>query len=317
VANAMLAAPVNPNGRDNSDVVRPWINGLDLTRRPRGMWIIDFGVDMPEGDAAMFEAPFEFVTQHVRLSRQQSRTTQPAWWLHERPRPELRNALAPLRRFIATPRVAKHRLFVWLDHRTLPDSATIAIAREDEYFLGVLHSKLHELWALGLGTSLEDRPRYTPTTTFETFPFPWAPGQEPSADSRVEAIAEAARSLATQRAAWLNPVGASEEVLKTRTLTNLYNARPTWLELAHENLDRAVLDAYGWPDNLSDAELLELLFALNRERAEAEARAGGQLPLPEPAVVGKERFRRRTRRTEEPSGEETSTSRGRGRRRPA
>jgi hypothetical protein len=112
-------------------------------------------------------------------------------------------------------------------------------------------------------------------------------------------------------------VGASEEVLKTRTLTNLYNARPTWLELAHENLDRAVLDAYGWPDNLSDAELLELLFALNRERAEAEARAGGQLPLPEPAVVGKERFRRRTRRTEEPSGEETSTSRGRGRRRPA
>jgi hypothetical protein len=110
----------------------------------------------------------------------------------------------------------------------VPDSATVAIARSDSYFFGVLHSKCHELWALRLGTSLEDRPRYTPTTTFETFPFPWPPGHEPQDDPRVQAIAQAARELVEKRDAWLNPPGAGEAELKKRTLTNLYNQRPTW-----------------------------------------------------------------------------------------
>ena len=105
--------------------------------------------------------------------------------------------------------------------------------------------------------------RYTPTTTFETFPFPWPPGQEPAGDPRVEAIAEAARALVAQRDAWLHPAGASEAELKKRTLTNLYNARPTWLDLAHRKLDAAVLDAYGWPRDLGDEAILERLLALN------------------------------------------------------
>ena len=109
--------------------------------------------------------------------------------------------------------------------------------------------------------------RYTPTTTFETFPFPWPPGQEPAGDPRVEAIAEAARALVAQRDAWLHPAGASEADLKQRTLTNLYNARPTWLDLAHRKLDAAVLDAYGWPRDVSDEEILARLLVLNLERA--------------------------------------------------
>jgi hypothetical protein len=294
VAAKLLAEPLNPNGRPNGDVVRLWVNGLDVTRRPRSMWIIDFGVTMPEPEAALYELPYQQVLEHVKPER--ARNSRVAyrnrWWLHVESRPAMRSALAPLRRFIGTPTVAKYRLFVWLEHPTLPDHQLIVVAREDDYFFGVLHSKLHEVWALRMGTALEDRPRYTPTTTFETFPFPWPPGQEPAGDSQMEAIAEATRALVQKRDAWLNPPGADEAVLKTRTLTKLYNTRPTWLGLAHEALDRAVLDAYRWPHDLSDAELLERLFARNRERAAAEMAAGGQLGLPEPAVVGMERFHR-------------------------
>lgn len=118
-----------------------------------------------------------------------------------------------------------------------------------------------------MGTSLEDRPRYTPTTTFETFPFPWPPGQEPTDDPRVQAIAQAAQELNAKRQAWLNPPGMAEAELKKRTLTNLYNARPTWLDLAHKKLDAAVAAAYGWPADLSDEEILARLLALNLERA--------------------------------------------------
>ena len=268
LAQEMLAEPVNPNGRPNSDVVRPWVNGMDITRRPRGMWIIDFGVDMPEEQAALYEQPYQYVRQHVLPGRLKNKRAsyRERWWIHMEPRPALREALAPLSRCICTPRVSKHRLFVWLQAGTLPDSATFAFARDDDYFFGVLHSTAHELWALRQGTALTDRPRYTPTTTFETFPLPWPPGQEPADDPRVEAIAAAARELVALRERWLNPAGAAARELKGRTLTNLYNARPTWLDLAHRRLDAAVLVAYGWPADLGGEALLERLLALNLAR---------------------------------------------------
>jgi hypothetical protein len=235
------------------------------------MWIIDFGVKMSENAASLYEAPFEHVLACVKPARMGSRTTRSEWWLHERPRTEMRKALADLSRYVATPRVTKHRLFVWLDQSVLSDSAVIAFAREDDYFMGILHSSIHELWARGKGTQLRDAAsgfRYTPTTTFETFPFPWPPGQEPADDLRVKAIAQAACELVAQRDVWLNPPGASQAELKKRTLTNLYNQRPTWLDLAHRRLDEAVLDAYGWPHDLGEEEILERLLGLNLERAE-------------------------------------------------
>ena len=269
LAQEMLGAPLNPNGRPNSDVVRPWVNGMDITRRSRGMWIIDFGVDMPEGQAALYESPFAYVLQHVRPVRTASRTTRPEWWLHERPRPEMREAFAPLSRFIGTTMVAKHRIFVWLPSETIPANVVIVMARDDDYFFGVLHSTAHELWARATGTQLREAEsgfRYTPTTTFETFPCPWPPGQEPADDPRVGAIAAAARELVALRDRWLDPVGAAARELKGRTLTNLYNARPTWLDLAHRRLDAAVLAAYGWPADLGGEVLLERLLALNLAR---------------------------------------------------
>jgi hypothetical protein len=131
---------------------------------------------------------------------------------------------------------------------------------------------LHELWARAQGTQLrevESGFRYTPTSTFDTFPFPWPPGHEPKDSPLVEAIAEAARDLVAKRDAWLDPPDARAEDLKKRTLTNLYNARPSWLAEAHRKLDVAVFAAYGWPATLTDAELLERLLALNHERAAA------------------------------------------------
>jgi|SRR5271157_532532 len=110
-------------------------------------------------------------------------------------------------------------------------------------------------------------PSYNSATTFETFPFPWPPGHEPKDSPLVDAIATAARELVEKRDAWLNPPGASEHELKSRTLTNLYNARPSWLAEAHRKLDEAVSAAYGWPATLTDAEVLEYLLTLNQQRA--------------------------------------------------
>ena len=114
--------------------------------------------------------------------------------------------------------------------------------------------------------------RYTPTTCFQTFPLPWPPGDEPADSPLVEGIAEAARRLNELREGWLNPEGplVGEDELKRRTLTNLYNERPAWLDTAHRRLDEAVFNAYGWPPNLSDDEVLARLLALNQERAAAQ-----------------------------------------------
>ncbi len=264
LAQKMLESP-NPHGKSNAEVISRWVNGRDVINRNREMWIIDFA-QMSLEQAALYEAPFEYVNVHVRPTRVASKRPLYAanWWLHMEARPGLRESLKSSSRFIATPRVSKHRLFVWIQKETLPDSALIAIARDDDYTFGVLHSSIHELWARASGTQLrevESGFRYTPTTCFETFPFP-----QPTSEQQ-EAIADAARKLNELREGWLNPEGAAESELKKRTLTNLYNARPTWLQLAHEQLDKAVFDAYGWPDDLADPEILERLLALNLERA--------------------------------------------------
>jgi hypothetical protein len=269
VAEALLATP-NPDGRSNGDVVRLRVNARDVTSRSRGMWAIDFGASMGIEEAALYEGPFEYVRQHVMPLRIGNRRTSYAkrWWLHVEPRPAMRAALSDLTRYIATPIHIKHRLFVWLPHETLPDHALIVFARDDDYFFGVLHSHAHELWARGLGTQVrevESGFRYTPTTTFETFPFP----ASPSSDSVVD-VEAAARQLTELRAGWLDPAGAHPDELARRTLTNLYNSPPTWLSQAHERLDRAVHAAYVWPHPLADDEVLARLLEMNRARG-AEA----------------------------------------------
>jgi type II restriction/modification system DNA methylase subunit YeeA len=267
VAAAMLDLP-NPDGRSNRDVVRPWVNGSDITGRSRGLWIVDFGTDTPIEEAALYEAPFEYIRQHVEPVREESRTTIGQWWLHERGREEMRTALSKVGRFIATPNVSKHRLFVWLANETLPANSLVVFARDDDYFFGVVHSSVHELWARGRGgqvREVESGFRYTPTTTFETFPFP-----QPTDEQRDE-IADAAKTLDTLRTGWLNPADATDADLRKRTLTNLYNDHPSWLAQVHERLDRAVHAAYGWEYPLKPIDVLTGLAALNLDRAPAAA----------------------------------------------
>ena len=293
LAREWLRLPANPNGRPNSDVLKPWVNGMDLTRRPAGKWIVDFGDSMSESDAALYEKPFAHISQCVRPKRQKNKeqTSREFWFRHWRPRPEMWAAFSGLTRYIATPRVAKHRVFNWLDPRICPDSAVTVIARDDDTAFGILHSRFHEAWSLRLGTWLGvgNDPRYTPTTTFETFPFPEGlspdiPAADYAEDPRAIAIAEAARRLVELRDRWLGPpewvqwleepapgypprpVPRNEEAakeLRNRTLTNLYNARPQWLADAHAALDAAVAAAYGWDADIGEDEALGALLALN------------------------------------------------------
>ena len=204
LAREMLRQPSNINGRTNADVVVPWLNGMDLTRRPRDMFIIDFGTEMTERDASAYESPFAHIDEHVRPVRARTRrkANRERWWIHAEARPGMRAALAPLPRFIATPRVAKHRLFVWLSAPTLPDTRLTIVARDDDYTFGVLHSRAHEEWSVRTGGhhGVGNDPQYTPTASFETFPFPWpldTPEEALTARQRGQrdAIGEAARAL--------------------------------------------------------------------------------------------------------------------------
>jgi hypothetical protein len=407
----LLTSTGNPRRKPNSDVIRPIKNSEDLLQRPSGRWIID-NADLTLAQAEIHKKPHAIVVARVKPHRDSNRDKwlRENWWRPQRMRAEMRASIQPLERFLVTPTTSKHRLFLWLEHPVLPDHQLIVFARSDDYFFGVLQSRLHEVWSLAQGTQLREKEsgfRYTPTTCFETFPFPfpddvrppeptpalppprpkkpepdrtWAemmaahfymakeeptpydrssgresahsssfvgnPSRLTSAATKDDpraAIAAAAKELNDLRERWLNPpewtvervlefpgsvngpwaryivrqdsqdlqdaktakaaapvhpVNPVEDAigivryprleprdagcaaqLKQRTLTNLYNERPGWLDAAHRNLDAAVATAYGWPVDLTDEWILERLLALNQERAEAEAQ-GAKAPRP-------------------------------------
>jgi len=215
IAITMLQSP-NPHGKPNSDVVMPWVNGLDLTRRSRSMWIIDFGIGTPVESAARYEQPFAHVEREVRPERAKNNrdSYREKWWIHVEPRPAMRPALLALRRFLVTIGVSKHRLFTWMTEPTLPDHQLFVFARADDSFFGVLHSRVHEVWARapGMGTQVREREsgfRYTATSCFETFPLPVA------SELQDNAIGVAAQELDELRKRWLNPrEWTREEILE-------------------------------------------------------------------------------------------------------
>jgi type II restriction/modification system DNA methylase subunit YeeA len=312
LARNWLRLPMNPNGRPNADVLRPWVNGRDLTRRSADKWIIDFGSEMTKSDAAFYEAPFEHAEAIIKPERAANRRDayRLNWWRHVEARTGMWRALRGLARFVATPTIAKHRLFVWINAAICPDHQLIVIARDDDTTFGVLHSRFHEAWSLGLCTWLGvgNDPRYTPSTTFETFPFPDGltpniPAVEYANDPRALAIADKAKRLNELREAWLNPPDLvrrepeatpgfpdrilpvdekAAAILKTRTLTNLYNERPAWLANSHRDLDAAVATAYGWPADISEDDALLRLLNLNQSRAATQAAQSRTIKQPGP-----------------------------------
>lgn len=337
-ALAWLKLP-NPHGKPNSDVLKPIYNGSDITRRWAGDWVIDFAL-LDEQQAALYEAPFAYIEEHVKPVRivNNRKARAEKWWRHGEARPGLRAKLAGLQRYIATPETAKHRLFVSFPISVAPEHSLIVIPSDSDAVFGILSSRLHTVWALSKGgrMGMGNDPRYNSSLTFDTFPFcvGWADsahavkhanvgigGQNlPTLPEAVAGIAAAAQALNTLRNNWLNPSEwvewtrtAEEEKaglplravaktqsdphpncplaslspsegggtnvksnlsyaaeLKKRTLTNLYNTRPAWLDNAHKTLDAAVARAYGWSDytpQMSDEEILRRLLALNLARS--------------------------------------------------
>jgi hypothetical protein len=231
-ARELLTQSGNPNGCPNSDLLRPVCNSEDLIASPPRRWIVDTA-EFNKESASKYEKPFKIIVERVKPKRDTNRDKwlHDHWWSPQRMRPEMRDAIAGLSRFLVTTTTSKHRLFIWLTHPILPDHQLIVFASSQDFFFGVLHSRLHEVWALKQGTRLETRPRYTPTTCFETFPFPFADDLEPqinveselnaakhyshivlreeapprTPDEHRAAIAAAAKDLNELRERWLNP----------------------------------------------------------------------------------------------------------------
>ena len=310
MAKAWLQSPRNVAGHHNKEVLRLTANGQDLLQRGERKWLLDFGTDLSEQAAALYEAPFEYARRHIQPYRQRRdengefevrrQNHRERWWIHAEARPGMRRALEGLTRFIVTPMVSSTRIFAFLEPAYLANQKLVVFPREDETSLGLLSSIFHETWTLeycswiGAGND----PTYATKSVYQTFPFPEGltpdiPAADYANDPRAQEIAAAAARLNELRENWLNPPDLVERVpevvpgypdrilpkdeaaakeLKKRTLTNLYNARPAWLDHAHRALDEAVAEAYGWGDDLragllTDDEILARLFRLNQERA--------------------------------------------------
>ena len=265
---------------DLENHIRNYRNGKDITSKPRGDMVIDlYGLDDSEV-RIRFPEVYQWVAERVKPERDHNnrKSIQELWWLFGWPRPVLRAALKDLPRFISTPETAKHRFFVFLDQDIIPDHMLVNIATDDAFILGVLSSRLHVTWALAAGGTLEDRPRYNKSRCFETFPFPAV------AECQRQRVRDIAERLDAHRK-------ARQDEHADLTLTGMYNAlerlrsgQPfmptekkaheqalgTVLLTLHNELDAAVADAYGWPVDLSESEILSRLVDLNTVRAAEE-----------------------------------------------
>ena len=255
-------------------------NGKDLTARPRNVMVIDlFGLEETEV-RRRFPEVYQRVLERVKPERDHNNEDYRRlnWWLFGRKNTELRKALTGLPRYIATAVTAKHRMFLFLDASIRPDDALLNIGTNDAYHLGILSSHLHVVWALAAGGTLEDRPRYNKTRCFDTFPFPDA---SPVQQARIRALAEDLDALRKRQ----------QEAHSDLTLTGMYNVlvklrgnQPlsdddravndkglvSTLRRLHDDLDAAVADAYGWPADLPDQDILLRLAALNKQRRQEE-----------------------------------------------
>ncbi|WP_395790164.1 class I SAM-dependent DNA methyltransferase [Aquimonas sp.] len=292
--------------RSGEGVVRRYVGGRDLLQVPRERFLIDFTAMSQQQAQTANAAAYQHVIDYVKPERDHNKRDQLSrlWWRFGWERPQLRAALLGLDRYIATTETSKHRPFQFIEGDVLCDHSIVCIASGDAMHLGVVSSRLHETWALGAGGTLEDRPRYNKTRCFDPFPFP-----TPS-----EARAERIRALAEQLDAHRKRQQAAHPGL---TLTGMYNVLEALregrelsakervihseglvsvLRQLHDELDAAVLDAYGWADLLPDLRIahgidsaptgdsrvearrrfdeavLERLVALNTERAAEEAR---------------------------------------------
>ncbi len=264
----------------NNNVIKKYVNGRDLAAHSRDAFVIDFD-DFSQEEAQKYVQPYQRIVETVKPEREINRDKQRRayWWRFGRSNKQLRYSLNGLSRYIATPETAKHRVFTFLGGSVLPDNMVTAIAIDDAYHIGVLSSKVHVIWALASGGDLGgNTPRYNKSVCFDPFPFPVA------VPSQKQKIRDLGDRLDTHR----KQVQAAHPEI---TITGMYNlleklragdpftdadrdynnkALVSTLKQIHDDLDRAVLDAYGWPHTITNEQILENLVALNGDRAEEE-----------------------------------------------
>ncbi|KJD18476.1 DNA methyltransferase [Vreelandella aquamarina] len=299
----MVLTPEQVNQLEIDAPIRPYRNGRDIAGSPRGAYVIDCYGLQAEDIQLNFPKLYQWLLERVKPARDAHRDKdlREKWWLHRRNNEELRRSLNGLNRYIATGQVSKHRFFTFLDHSVLPDDKLIAIALSDSASLGVLSSKIHLLWAIASGATLEDRPVYNKNNCFEAFPFPAL------SDEQAAKIGQLAEQIDAHRK-------RQQAEHPTLTLTGMYNVMEklraggalnakeqtinqqglvSTLLADHDALDRAVFNAYGWDDLAkalvglpgattplpdkpaaqaeAEEELLMRLVALNKQRAAEEA----------------------------------------------
>jgi hypothetical protein len=238
--------------------IRPYLNGRDFASTARGIFIIDFYGLAANDVMQRFPAAYQYLLTHAKPERDQNRNHlfRDRWWVIGHPRQQLRLAVAGLPRYIATIETSKHRFFSFLSSTIVPDSTLVTFAFSDAYALGLLSSAVHVTWSLAAGGTLEDRPRYNKTRCFETFPFPDA---KPEIKARIRDLAEqldAHRKRQQAQHAGLTLTGMynvleklkSSEALNAKEKVIHERGLVAVLKTLHDELDRAVLDAYGWSD---------------------------------------------------------------------
>jgi len=246
-------------------VVRPYMIGDDITVSPTqepGRWIIDFA-QMNLEEAERYPAAMKIVRERVKPIRERTQKAEyrQKWWQFTRPRPEMRVALRGLARCVVSVAQGKRLLLAWTDAWTCPSNLTFVFAFDDDYSMGIVSSSAHGAWARSRSSTLEDRLRYTPSSVFETFPWPFPT----TTDAQRECVADAIRKV----------IGRRQELCAAGNfgLTTLYNAVDegayTALKALHGELDEAVAAAYGWPKAAAhdNDEIVQRLLKLNREIA--------------------------------------------------
>jgi hypothetical protein len=264
-----------------ADILRPYRNGRDVTQKARGVQVIDTHGLSSDDLRDRYPSVYQHLLDEVKPKRDQNKrkSRRENWWLFAEAQPRLRESIVGLSRYIVTPYVSKHHLFVFLDAGILPDDGLIAIASDDAFHFGVLYSRPHEIWALAAGGTLEDRPRYNSSKTFEPFPFPDATEEQRVTIRKLGERIDAHRSRVQAEHPTLTLTGLynalhalrSGRELSKKERTDYERGQVAILREIHDALDAAVAEAYGWPAKLSGQQILSRLVALNAERQAEEA----------------------------------------------
>jgi hypothetical protein len=269
--------------RSGADVIKPYIGGKDLLGVRRQLYVIDFSFRTQDEARRANPAAFQHVLDHVKPERDHNKrpSIRDNWWRFAWERPVLMRALSGLPRYIATTETAKHRVFQFVAAEVLPDHKILAIALDDAYSLGVLSSRVHGVWARRAGGTVVDAPTYNKSLCFDPFPFPDASdAQKGSIGAIGERLDEHRKSRQAQhpglamtemynvlwRLRSASPLSPREKVIHEQGLVSV-------LRQIHDQLDAAVLEAYGLAPAASDQDIIERLVALNADRS-AEERNG-------------------------------------------